>query len=437
MEGITRYVAYYQAQKNLLKLKGYVKFIFIVQLSMAVVLMLIIIISAPRITEYFSFGPEFTNLLYIVAFIVPFRILGTSIARIFVARKKVLQGTISYHVVENIILLVGMLYIIHQNLSLYAAVILLAVSIIATAIINVILLGLIRPINFTGKSKYAFSEWIKFSLPLLFTGVIAYLLKWTDNLVIAKFLTLEHLGLYSIAYSLSVYIFFVPGLLSTMFTPVLSELIAKNSSMTKEVFTQVRNIGTLTSIFFGLPLIVFSSEILGFLFGSEFISGGLSLAILSAFFILSVYFSISKVVLLVKKKTNFLFYNTILFASINLVLNVFFVKMWGIEGIAFASGLTALMLPMSEMIEMRKFFKPESHVIYMAKALTIAVVSGLVIKIASNTIYSSVLISLVLYTFLFVVFSICFKLATKEDIQMMVMLEKKIGFKIPLIRWFL
>jgi O-antigen/teichoic acid export membrane protein len=281
-------------------------------------------------------------------------------------------------------------------------------------------------------------DWFFFSVPLIFTGILAYVLNWTDNFVIGKFLDSTSLGIYGVSYSMSSYLPFIGGFFATLFLPVMTTLYLNDKKNFDKTFKHVVKWVFITNVFFGSVLIYFSKEVLRIFFGPEYVYGWISLSVLASFFVLASIFSFSYVTIMIEKKTSFFFFNNLIFAIVNLILNLILIQKFGIIGVAFASGLTMLLIRLSEFIKSRN----KLDLLNFIKISIIGIANIVFIKILFSYVFNKIyfneilklIIALGVYSFAFILGLFVFKVFNSEDFELMLIVEKKFGVNLNWIK---
>lgn len=170
------------------------------------------------------------------------------------------------------------------------------------------------------------------------TSVGGYFYNWIDVAVIGLFLTQAHVGAYEVAWRITlVPLLFSQAIASSIF-PEISRLDADDASDQIESIvrkTVTPSILLVVPAFFGIA--VFSREILGIVFGSEFTLASTVLVILAGE---KVFQGVHKVLsrsLLGINHPKYAAGATILSSLVNLVLNLVLVYQFGIVGAAIAT----------------------------------------------------------------------------------------------------
>ena len=433
-QGIQRFIPYYIEKNRLKLLKGYIVFTNWAAILLGFFFWFVLFILSNQITSFFNFPIEFSLYLKIVSISIPFKNIAKITANRLLAEKKAFMGSFGYNVIERVSLLMGILTIVLFKLSLIWLVVFLTFSFVANFCITLFFYNKLSKIRVV--PKYKVKEWMKYSLPLMFTGILAYFLSWTDNFVIGRFLIEQELGFYSVAYSLANYILFLPSIFLALFLPVMTSLFLKDRKIFNETFRHVLKWIFTTTCFLGLLFILFSKEIIRILFGLDYVSASLSFSILTFFFILVSIFNLSHIVLMITKDTNFLFINPLIFSFFNLILNIFLVQSYGIEGAAFASGLSLLLVNFSEFIRSRKsvIINDSKQAlmylkIFLSSFFIVLFVKGLFTFILNNlsiNLYLKLIIALSFYILLSFFSIVKLGILNQEDIGLLLIIEKRL-----------
>ena len=281
-------------------------------------------------------------------------------------------------------------------------------------------------------SKYSFNkELLVYSIPLLFGNFIFSLILWTDTLMIGYFLPESDVGIYNAAIPTAFLMFMIPYALLTLFLPILTELYSKDK---KEDFKSVYKVITKWVFLLNLVLLssflLFSKEILGILFGNEYIIGASSLVVLAIGYFIGYTSSSGQSVLLVLKKTKLILFNTVIMAVGNIILNILLIPKYGILGAAIATAsifVIRFILVTIESIWITKIVPFSFN--YIKLLFSIGVSSVLIFYISK--LYSINILTLVLtLIFLVLVYGsllLITKALEKEDVMILRAIQDKTG----------
>jgi O-antigen/teichoic acid export membrane protein len=335
-DGLVRFIPLYSSKKEYIN--GYLKIIKLIQTVTSLSISFLLILSAKEITTFFGFSKEFIDLLYISALMVPLKVFINSYTAFIISFKKTFISKFGENIVFSFVLLVGSIFLLIFDLDVKFAVICLLIAYIIIFIYYKI--NSKKLIVKTEEEKYELKRWFKYSTPLLFASVVGYLINWTDNLVIGKFLTESELGIYSVAFSIAFYLFMGPKLFSGIFLPVMTKYYEEDKLTFKKVFNQLRLWALYFSLIVGSVFIIFSKQILNILFGKEYVPGHTSVIILSISFILTSYFYYSEQLLQLNDKTTKILLVDILVLILNVAITIPLVNTIGITGAAIGSAIS-------------------------------------------------------------------------------------------------
>ncbi|TAJ23579.1 MAG: hypothetical protein EPO64_10970, partial [Nitrospirae bacterium] len=215
--------------------------------------------------------------------------------------------------------------------------------VVGSAIVSVWALGALglqvfRPVRLDRDSLRAM--W-RFSLPLIATTWVSLLgTYWIDYIVITKFLSLAHLGLYSLANQVAGVVQQVTIISSSILLPHFSVLVAKGDTGAIQRFISgVLPWGFLAlSLFLGL-FMLHVGPVVPALFGREFDASVQPLALLMIATILLALYNSFTPLLTAQGATWTLMWITLPTAAVNIVMDLLLVPLLGINGAALSTVL--------------------------------------------------------------------------------------------------
>ena len=177
---------------------------------------------------------------------------------------------------------------------------------------------------------------LKEALPLVLSTLSIILYLRIDQFMISEILGNAELGFYSLSVRLNEIWIIVPSILVTTNFPKLARVSLLKKGFTKlwaQVFFSFINIFSL------MPILgyFFFGEILIELVSSEYLPSLNSLIILSFSILFGSYGLITHNILLLKKKTKLIFLIDLIGLTTNVIMNMFMIPSFGIEGGAFSS----------------------------------------------------------------------------------------------------
>ena len=211
--------------------------------------------------------------------------------------------------------------------------------------------------------------------------------------MLGYFTSPSEVGIYNTALPTAQLLYVMPYAISVLFIPLLSEHFAKEK---KESFKEIYKISSkwilLTNIFIFSLFILFSKEILGYLFGQEYIIGSTMFIIISAGFFINYTLINSEEILKVIKKTKVLFWNSAIVAIINVFLNLLLIPQYGGIGAAIATSFSFLLMVLMIVTESIYFLKITPFSLRWVSIIFSAVVSTLTIFYVKTLFFNDITI---------------------------------------------
>ena len=438
-QGISRYIPIYKHRKEYGKIGGYLDFIFKIPIIVSIICALLLFIFAPAINSFFNFPIEFILPLRVIAFAIPFYVLNKIFWEIFFAEHMILEQNISRNLIERVPLFIGIIIILMYNLSIFYLVLTLVIPIIIAFFYNVNVYKNKIKFKEAKKKIHLWKEWINFSWPLFLTSIFAYFIGWTDNLVIGKLLNPTSLGIYAVVFSLSHFLTFFQHSFTIIFMPLISTRYAhKDKKSISFLFRKSQNWMFGAVIPLALLLIIFSKKLLELVYGKEYVLGALPLLVLIIGFVINIYTGLNQNVLRLHKKTKYIFKVNFIIAIFNLILNIFLINLWGIMGAAISTSISLalqniLFLYKAKQMETLKFGWHVNMKFLISGLISVGIAKILLIALHFNAYVKLSLIGLI-YILLYGVFLVLFRVFDKDDIKIILAIEKRIGINLGFIK---
>jgi len=209
---------------------------------------------------------------------------------------------------------------------------------------------------------------LRFSVPLLLTIFLNFLIMWTDTLMLGYFRSSDEVGVYNAAIRTAMLISM--GLLSfnSIFAPMISDLYnRKQMHKLSYLFkTTTKWIYTISCPVF--LLMTFLSKEIMTIFGQEFLVGRNCLIVLAFAQLVNASVGSVGMLLIMSGKQDLMMYNTLGISIFNGLLNYLLIPVWGMLGAAIASGVSLIILNALMLVEVyillkmhpysRKFISP-------------------------------------------------------------------------------
>ncbi|WP_434531016.1 flippase [Haloarcula sp. NS06] len=334
--GVVRYLSRHDTETDQLGVvTASVRLAGIASVAVAILLFL----SSDIISKHIFNDPQMGPLLNIVAVGVPLAVLGqlgASVAQgMKDARSKSLIENISFPISRvmfiggAIVLGFGTIGIAWAYVGGYAFMALLSAAYVY------IVFGI------PNASDVEYTNLLRFSLPLLFANSMSFINSSLDTILIGAFLTSDQVGFYGAAYSLGRLIFIAPMIMNVIFPPVISDLQASDKMQEIPKIYAIVARWTVILTLPGMILLVIEPEVfLRIIFGSQYVSGSVSLVILALGFFFHVSLGINGGTLKMLGQSDFFLFSTLVNAVINIGLNIWLIPRIGIVGAAVATAVS-------------------------------------------------------------------------------------------------
>lgn len=216
-------------------------------------------------------------------------------------------------------------------------------------------------------SSINYKTLLSISTPMLLSSSLAFIMQWTDTIMLGMFRTEAEVGIYAVALKVSMITSLTLFAINSIAAPKFAEFYGKGDiEGLGKVAQQSTKLIFWTSFPVLLIFFIFPSFILG-IFGEEFKAGAVALIILTfGQFVNAISGSVG-LILQMSGKQN-IFQNIIVTAAIiNIFLNSLFIPKFGIIGAAFASMLSMVFWNISSLVYIKKYFG--FYIIYIPKIL--------------------------------------------------------------------
>ncbi len=285
---------------------------------------------------------QLANYFLIVTLSLPLFVVHEIFIYFFIATKNFMKYNLFMFVIPNVLLLLFLFLFFYLGLAGYYAFLAFAISIFLTVLVEAFLIFELKKtqedIPFTAVGL------LKTASPLMFSGLLLYLLNWTDVIILGMMVDEKQVGIYNIAFKVGSAGFLVIVSVSTIITPKIAELYGqgKTTELKKLIQNATRLIAAL-SVPAVLVLIFMRHYILS-LFGAEAVEGSATLVIVALGVLFSAMIGNVDQILNMTNNQKVLRNITAACFFINVLLNILLVPYYGIEGSAFASLITNIII---------------------------------------------------------------------------------------------
>jgi len=299
---------------------------------------------------------------------------------------------------------------------------------------NVFRVGLFKPGPIDLKLG---KELIRFSAPLMLSGIVGFVMTWTDTLMLGYYKTSEVVGLYNAASPLARLIRMFLSSAAFLYPPIVSRLYAQG-----KIDEMKRTYQILTKWIFLLTLPAFSMMFLfpevtiGFFFGVKYVSAALALRILALGFMFHTLLSFNWLSLLVIGESSFIMVSGFVSAVFNVILNAFLIPIYGMNGAAIATATSFFVENVLNSLKLYQKTKIHPFGGNSVKPLIISfVLLGLIQSLhlrVLNIWYAIPVLTVFLGVYFFLV--LLSRSVDKEDVELLLAIEKKLGVNFEVIK---
>ncbi|MBT6013604.1 MAG: flippase [Flavobacteriales bacterium] len=183
----------------------------------------------------------------------------------------------------------------------------------------------------------SYENLLKISIPLMFAQSVQFIMAWTDKLMLGSMSTSEEVGIYHTAFKLSMFAAVALMSINSIASPKFAEMYAKNDMKgLRKIVRQSTKMIFWTSVPLVIIFFMFPEFLLG-LFGKEFKVGVNAFILLSCGKLFSSFSGSVGNILQMTGNQNILAKILLFAAIINIVLNLYLIPKYGIDGAALAS----------------------------------------------------------------------------------------------------
>ena len=373
----------------------------------SIITILIVIFSDFLVVHYFKV-PESKIILQVMTISMMTTIL-------YVIIKELLNGfqkNILYSLLEpakNFFILLPTVFLFYYDYGVMAAVI--PYTFVSVILFLVFYPFLRKELSFFKHKivnlKQTTKELLWFGLPLMAADIGGKVIGYTDTLMLTYFGSLTEVGIYNVVLPSALFFIQISRSISAIIFPISTELHVKN-----DVAKLAKGVSLLHRYCFALvipiifALFAFADKFLLIFFGPEYVFGTLAFRILLVGCMFFVLATVNNVIISSMGKPKEVTKIIIFSAVLNLILNFFFIPLFGING---AAAATAIAYAISLILSVRKLEKetgvkaPYWH--WMKLLLTAAVfvmVILYVMKLLHTHLYLEIVLSLAAASLIYV-----------------------------------
>jgi len=346
--GILRYLSFYIGKKNDQKVSFITKFFLGLLLATGVFTGVILFLFSDIIAEQIFSNSQLSIFLKFFSFMLPLAGLRTVLSLLMQAHEKIMGLTFVSKISDNLVRLIVIIFLIIFGIGQIS----IPITYVVASSITLIISYSICRVSFKKifrikpkKDKKLVKKIFSYSLPLIFFGFSMSLIAQADSFMIGIFKTVADVGFYNAAAPLAFLLIISVELFGQMFFPLVTKEYARgNLGLVKQLSQQVGKWVYLISLPLFVLFIIFPGAFIKLFFGEEYLVAINVLRYLSIGAMFTSIFAISKMLVLMKGKSDIIFKYTLIILVLNIILNLLLIPRYGIDGAAIATMISYICL---------------------------------------------------------------------------------------------
>jgi len=189
-------------------------------------------------------------------------------------------------------------------------------------------------------SKVYIRQGILFGLPLIMHQIGKFVINQSDRLFLAKMVSIEEMGIYSVAYQVGTVVLILVTAFSNFFSPFLYERLNKGTDAAKREIIKVSYIFIIVIFIALLALTLITPFIFSYFIHKDYSSGVKYVFWVGLGYFFWAFYAIFSGYIFYLKKTKILGFVAIVNVVLNILFNFLFIKQFGAIGAAYATCLS-------------------------------------------------------------------------------------------------
>ena len=181
------------------------------------------------------------------------------------------------------------------------------------------------------------------SWPLMFAYMSYLIYAKIDRIMIKEMLDEYSVGIYSAAYVIYEAPLFIALMVAKSVYPILVQYYQNNKDRLFELYLELSSYMTLLSYLIVLFIFIFHEDLIQITFGNNFVESSKILVILSFGLIPMFNAFLRSSYMTISESQKIILYTTLFSSIINILLNFFMIKKYGIEGAVYATVVTQIL----------------------------------------------------------------------------------------------
>ncbi len=432
--GVTRFVSQFRGKQETEKINIIIFYAIKILIISGIIFGILLFLLSSFIANNIFNEPRLIFFLQVLAILIPIKIMSELLLSIFDSYERVDVSSYIENILSslaNVGFLVLFIYlsfeansIVYSFFASFVIVLLISLYYFKRKILTQFSTTKIKDL------KELKSDFISYSWPIMFSGVISYIFAWIDSFSIGYLLDIKQVGLYNAAVPIALLFTFIPTIFIQIYFPLINREYSQNKTENiKNMSKQINKWIYFANIPLLIVFVLFPEFVIGLLFGPEFLSASNSLRILAiGYFIFSIFTSSQKL-LLMHGKSKVILYDILLASALNLCLNWILIPQYGIAGAAIATTISWSLLSILWFIQVNQTLKIipfKRKMINLSFAFIITFIIGIVLKNNLSTSFIFTILLIIFIALIYVLLALSFRSLDKIDIELMSLAFKKL-----------
>jgi len=281
---------------------------------------------------------------------------------------------------------------------------------------------------------------VRFSLPLLFTATLVYIMGWSDTLMLGYYKNSKMVGIYNAATPIARLLQIFMSSAAVIYPAIATSFYARDKI---DEFAKIYQILTKWIFIMTFPLfsliLLFPEATIMFFFGGKYTSATLTLQILALGFMSNIFFGFGGWNLVIIGHTELDLLGSLLAIIVNISLNILLIPKYDIAGAATATMISYFVASISKTLWLYRRTKIHPFTENYIKLLIISLALLVLFKVLFKYVHfgiSDIWHAIpVLVVFLVVYFILVLLSRTiDEDVELLSLIEKKFGIDLGNIK---
>lgn len=376
-QGLQKFIPEFRTHDDMASIKGMVLSALHMTLPVSIILWALTFFGAEFIATTFFDNTAIIPLIKIISFTIITGVLTQTFFDTTIGFNKIIYKTGTIRILQNVIQLGVTLVLLILGFNVVSA----AWGWLAGSLVSLVLgyyflekkVGPVITSDIT--PEYHRKKLLRFSSPLLLSGLIGTMMGYADTGLLGYYMTDFEVGLYNAALPTAMLILLPHKAIGSLALSSFSELKERDREKVQgSMQTATRWVFSLVFPTF-LILLLFSDKVLQILWGGEYTQASMALSILAGGYLIGAIVGRVGSLLQSEGHTKYILYNNIAVLTLNLALNILLIPNYGIIGAATA---TASSIALANILMFAEVWRKEGIISIPHKEILKIILTGLI-----------------------------------------------------------